>query len=78
MGVPSRCRKSDLYLDPVERVNRVGDPRYQAVHDDLAGRLERWMEATGDPLAAGDAVPRPEGARVNRRECLSPTEGDFE
>lgn len=68
----------DLYLDPVERVNRVGDARYADIQRDLAGRLQHWMEATDDPLLAGPRVPRPAEARVNRRECLSPKLAEFE
>ncbi len=68
----------DLYLDPVERVNRTDDPGYAAVREDLTGRLQNWMEETGDPLLFGAAVPRPARARVNTRTCLSPQTPDWE
>ena len=56
----------DLYLDPVERINRVADPRYADVKADLSARLARWMEETDDPLLSGP-VPMPEGAVINKR-----------
>lgn len=68
----------DLWLDPLERVNRVDDPRYQAVREALASRLERWMTATADPLLAGPRVPRPDDAQVNARASLSPTLPEYE
>ena len=40
----------DLYHDPLERVNLVDDPRYEAVYKDLSQRLRDWMEQTEDPL----------------------------
>ncbi|MBB6633464.1 sulfatase family protein [Cohnella thailandensis] len=53
----------DLYLDPLERTNRIGDPRYQDAIAELSGKLEEWMLATCDPLLQGPVVP-PEGARL--------------
>lgn len=64
----------DLYLDPVERVNRVGDERYRSVFEELSARLDAWMEETDDPLLAGGVVPKPEGAVVNAVTALSPKE----
>jgi arylsulfatase A-like enzyme len=43
-------RLFDLYLDPVERVNRIQEDDYKHVYEDLAKRLEQWMEITSDPL----------------------------
>ncbi len=69
----------DLALDPVERVNMVSDPRYQAVYEDLSARLYRWMQDTDDPLLTWThRVPKPEGARVNLRASLEPTASDWE
>lgn len=68
----------DLYLDPTERVNRIDDPEYAAVYQDLSRRLDRWMKETNDPLVHHAQVPKPEGARVNRRTSVSPREDDFE
>jgi len=71
---PAREMLFDLYLDPVERVNRVGDERYRGVYDELSARLDAWMEATNDPLRAGSVVPKPDGAVVNAVTALSPKE----
>ena len=66
----------DLFLDPVERINLVGDPQYESVHADLSTRLENWQKATHDPLLKGK-VPLPEGAIINKPSCISPQEKDF-
>ncbi len=49
----------DLYLDPWENANRVGDPTMAQVHADLRSRLEQWMERTGDPFPTGQ-FPEPQ------------------
>lgn len=55
----------DLYLDPMERENLVGDSAYLEIYNDLSGRLSRWMEDTNDPLIGVlHRVPAPEGAMV--------------
>ena len=43
----------DLYLDPVERVNLIGNPKYKSIEKDLKLRLKNWMEKTDDPLLKG-------------------------
>lgn len=68
----------DLYLDPVERVNRVDDPAYAAVYRDLSRRLDDWMARTNDPLVQHQRVPKPPDARIHRDTCVSNTEQDFE
>jgi N-sulfoglucosamine sulfohydrolase len=68
----------DLYLDPVERINLVQDERYKAIYEDLSGRLESWMEETGDPLLQGGKIPKPDGAIANKLSCMSPNEENFE
>jgi len=45
----------DLQLDPNENENVVADPRYGDAYDDLAARLDGWMDATDDPLLDRDA-----------------------
>jgi N-sulfoglucosamine sulfohydrolase len=67
----------DLIFDPAERNNLAGQAEYAAVQADLAGRLERWMSETDDPLLRG-AVPKPQGARVNLKWALQPNEQEFE
>ncbi len=54
----------DLYLDPVERANLIGDEKYNAVYADLNKRLSDWQLATDDPILKGP-VPKPEGAIIN-------------
>lgn len=66
----------DLYLDPVERVNRIGDAEYESVYRDLSARLHAWMEQTEDPLIHGK-VPAPAGAKVNRLDSISPKSEDY-
>ncbi|MCB9456828.1 MAG: sulfatase [Anaerolineaceae bacterium] len=43
----------DLEADPLEQHNRIDDPAYAAIADDLRGRLLAWMRATDDPLLNG-------------------------
>ena len=67
----------DLVFDPAERDNLAGRAESAAVQADLAGRLERWMRETDDPLLRG-TVPRPQGARVNLKWALHPNDQEFE
>ena len=69
---PEREMLFDLYLDPVERVNRAADVRYREVYRDLSRRLDAWMRDTDDPLLPTGVVPKPEGAVVNPVTSLSP------
>ncbi len=41
----------DRQADPLETKNLAADPACRAVRDDLARRLAKWMESTGDALA---------------------------
>ncbi len=43
----------DLIVDPLERVNLVGDSAHASIFADLKGRLLQWMEETGDPILDG-------------------------
>jgi N-sulfoglucosamine sulfohydrolase len=49
----------DLYLDPQEACNRIGDPRYAEVRAELTRALEQWMDRTGDPFPTGVFPERP-------------------
>lgn len=60
----------DLAIDPQESINLIDDPHYRDSVEDLAERLQRWMEETNDPLLEG-TMPFPEGAIVNTRDCVS-------
>lgn len=42
----------DIEADPDERANRIGDPRWRAEAERLAGLLDKHMEATSDPQLA--------------------------
>jgi len=56
----------DLRDDPLEQHNLAADPRHEATLRQLRDRVREWMEATDDPLLAGDVAPTPE-----QRERLS-------
>lgn len=70
---PDREALYDLIFDPNEAHNLAGEPRVSEVLDELRGRLDAWMRATGDPLLEG-RVPAPSGAVVNDIDGLSPRE----
>ncbi|NOU35939.1 MAG: hypothetical protein HOO88_04130 [Kiritimatiellaceae bacterium] len=49
----------DLYLDPMEACNRVNDPAYQTVLEELHGKITAWMKETADPFPGGRFPPIP-------------------
>ena len=63
----------DLYLDPTESHNLVGNPHYSGIYAELSRKLSEWMKRTGDffPSEAPRA-PKPKGSRVNRLEAPDP------
>ena len=63
----------DLAFDPGEAANVAGDAEYAQVRHDLAGRLDRWMRETADPLLDGPVAPPP-GAKINLPDQISPLE----
>lgn len=67
----------DLYRDPLERINLVDDQQYELIYKELSDRLENWQNDTDDPLVIGQ-IAKPDGAIVNRLECVSPTIREFE
>lgn len=67
----------DLYFDPTERHNVAQDPGYREVYRQLSGRLEQWMEDTGDLLLQGK-YPKPADAKINKLSCIDPGDGDYE
>jgi arylsulfatase A-like enzyme len=50
----------DCWADPHEFRDRSRDPEFAAIKAGLAGRLDAWMEETGDPLRHGP-IPPPAG-----------------
>ena len=64
----------DLMFDPAEQNNIVARGDVRRVADDLRGRLDRWMEATGDPLLADGGVDAPTGARITDATARSPAD----
>ena len=63
----------DLTFDPTEQNNVVAHRDVQPVAADLRSRLDRWMEATRDPLLAG-SLDAPAGARVTDAMARSPAD----
>ncbi|MDF2439854.1 MAG: N-sulfoglucosamine sulfohydrolase, partial [Abditibacteriota bacterium] len=61
----------DLLFDPNESHNLADDAAHAAVLQEMRGRLDTWMHATGDPLLHGP-VPLPPGAPEKSPDDLSP------
>ncbi|MDZ7793076.1 MAG: sulfatase-like hydrolase/transferase [Spirochaetia bacterium] len=72
----SREELFDLVLDPLERCNRLNDPRYSSVYQELKTALDEWMETTKDPLLGGP-IDAPAGVRLNSSSSYSPDSGEF-
>lgn len=66
----------DLFFNPGEGRNLIGNPDYAPVLADLRDRLERWMHDTNDPLLHGPVLP-PSGARINRQDQQSPEDSTY-
>jgi hypothetical protein len=66
----------DMVLDPGEGRNLAGDEAFEPVRRELAERLERQMEESGDPLLDGP-VAAPPGVRLNRQDQLSAEEPTY-
>jgi hypothetical protein len=65
----------DLLVDPLEQTNLADHQAYADVLTDLRGRLEAWMERTGDPLRRG-MIPPPDGFPPLPDDAASPGDGD--
>ena len=63
----------DLMFDPNETRNVAADPTWRAARDEMRGRLDRWMLATGDPILHGP-IKAPPGAMANDPDGISPKE----
>jgi N-sulfoglucosamine sulfohydrolase len=63
----------DLIFDPGEHNNLVTDSGSKALLAEMRQRLDRWMEATNDPLLKGPVAP-PHGSQINDPNGLSPKE----
>ena len=50
----------DLESDPLERSNVITHPEYEGVAEKLRKQLQRWMEATNDPLLRGPVASKEE------------------
>ena len=68
-----RVELYDLIMDPTEMRNLADVPDFALLREELEGRLQAWMEQTGDPLLDGP-VPAPAGAFVNDPAGVSATE----
>ena len=63
----------DLFFDPNETNNLIGDVDSQTILKDMRNCLEKWMKETDDPLLRG-IIHAPAGAIVNDVNGLSPYE----
>lgn len=61
----------DLVFDPMEHANLAGEARAQETLQQMRGRLDAWMQRTGDPLLRGP-VPLVAGGRVVDPNAISP------
>lgn len=69
----------DLYLDPMERENLIGDRSYLKIYNELSERLSQWMKDTKDPLISVlHRVPAPSNAQIRKLTCIHPEDCDLE
>ena len=65
----------DLSMDPAERCNRIDDPAYADIADEMRAKLAKHMEDTDDFAGSGQ-WPRPEGMILNTITCIDPDSKD--
>jgi len=61
----------DLLADPIERHNLAADPAQASVLAEMRGRLDRHLEARGDPILAGPIEAAP-GTVLSHPDALDP------
>ena len=66
----------DLIFDPNEACNRIDDPAYATILQEMRQRLDNWMQETEDPLLQGAVAP-PSGVELNRPDQISATEPTY-
>ena len=57
----------DLEKDPLEMDNLAGMPEIKEIENDLASRLDKFLEETNDPILGGSIPRPPEEADIIRR-----------
>ena len=57
----------DLEKDPLEMDNLAGMPEIKKIENDLASRLDKFLEETNDPILGGSIPRPPEEADIIRR-----------
>ena len=57
----------DLEKDPLEMDNLAGMPEIKEIENDLASRLDKFLEETKDPILGGSIPRPPEEADIIRR-----------
>ncbi|SKC83609.1 sulfatase family protein [Maledivibacter halophilus] len=65
----------DLYFDPYERNNLINNKGYKKIIKELKEKLYNWQVETDDPILKKD-IPIPKKAKVNKKECISPSSKD--
>ena len=62
----------DLIFDPNEMCNRINDPSYADIRNDMKRRLSQWQLRTKDPLFTDGAIPLPSTAICDPRDETDP------
>lgn len=62
----------DAFFDPEETNNLAGNPNFQHLLGEMRERLDRWMQATDDPLLKPGRVPLPPTGWESLQEIRDP------